>query len=253
MASTEQVKGIGAYMMCHLKELVKKQSHGQIQHFLTYADNYAIGYFKKQGFTAEVTLDRNLWAGYIKDYDGGTLMQCTMVPGIDYLDWYSIVYRQQQHLVRLIHAQTGCGRVYPGLTSFSSDPSTVPGVSAAGWTPAMSQSRSSRTRLYEVLRPFLSELQGHPASWPFRQPVDLEDVPDYATVIMHPMDLSTMDVKLESNQYNAAISLFITDFHLIISNCRTYNDADTTYCKNATLLERFFNEKIKAIQEKLQL
>ena len=26
-----------------------------ITHFLTYADNYAVGYFRKQGFTKEVT------------------------------------------------------------------------------------------------------------------------------------------------------------------------------------------------------
>jgi len=65
-------------------------------HFLTYADNYAIGYFKKQvsslsnftkksvsfadlfrfhqGFTKEIQLDRSVWAGYIKDYEGGTIM-----------------------------------------------------------------------------------------------------------------------------------------------------------------------------------
>lgn len=41
-------------------------------HFLTYADNYAVGYFQKQGFTKEITLDKSLWMGYIKDYEGGT-------------------------------------------------------------------------------------------------------------------------------------------------------------------------------------
>lgn len=34
--------------MNHLKEWVKTR---QIDLFVTYADNYAIGYFKKQGFT----------------------------------------------------------------------------------------------------------------------------------------------------------------------------------------------------------
>lgn len=27
-----------------------------------------------QGFTKEISLDRSVWAGYIKDYEGGTIM-----------------------------------------------------------------------------------------------------------------------------------------------------------------------------------
>src|SRR5690606_27665343 len=45
----------------------------KVMRFLTYADNYAIGYFKKQGFTKEITLEEYRYRGYIKDYDGGTL------------------------------------------------------------------------------------------------------------------------------------------------------------------------------------
>jgi histone acetyltransferase len=41
---------------------------------ITYADNLALGYFRKQGFTKDgrMTIDR--WKGYIKDYEGGTMM-----------------------------------------------------------------------------------------------------------------------------------------------------------------------------------
>jgi histone acetyltransferase len=63
--------------MSHVKDYFKSHYNGL--HFLTYADNYAIGYFKKQGFTTDITLDKNLWVGYIKDYEGGTIMQCTMI------------------------------------------------------------------------------------------------------------------------------------------------------------------------------
>jgi hypothetical protein len=45
VTSSEQVKGYGTRLMNHLKEAVKLD---KISHFLTYADNYAIGYFKKQ-------------------------------------------------------------------------------------------------------------------------------------------------------------------------------------------------------------
>lgn len=60
--------------MNHLKDHIK-DVYPTIQHFLTYADNYAIGYFKKQGFSKDITLDKTKWVGYIKDYEGGTIMQ----------------------------------------------------------------------------------------------------------------------------------------------------------------------------------
>lgn len=37
-----------------------------------------------QGFTKEITLDRDRWVGYIKDYDGGTLMECVIQPKLPY-------------------------------------------------------------------------------------------------------------------------------------------------------------------------
>lgn len=46
IASNEQVKGYGSLLMNHLKSYIR--THTNIDHFLTYADNYAIGYFKKQ-------------------------------------------------------------------------------------------------------------------------------------------------------------------------------------------------------------
>jgi histone acetyltransferase len=67
ISSTEQVKvwqwsclsyfssrsfisqGYGSLLMNHLKEHIK--TVGDIRYFLTYADNYAIGYFKKQVVT----------------------------------------------------------------------------------------------------------------------------------------------------------------------------------------------------------
>ena len=45
--ATHQVKGYGTKVMNLLKQTAARQG---IEFFITYADNYAIGYFKKQGF-----------------------------------------------------------------------------------------------------------------------------------------------------------------------------------------------------------
>lgn len=94
ITGTEQVKGYGSHLMNHLKDSVAATS--SCRHFLTYADNYAIGYFKKQGFTKEIGLDRSVWAGYIKDYEGGTIMHCKMLPRIRYLDVSNTLARQKE-------------------------------------------------------------------------------------------------------------------------------------------------------------
>lgn len=255
ISSTEQVKGYGSYLMNHMKEQAKREGP-LVQHFLTYADNYAVGYFQKQGFTKDITLDRSIWVGFIKDYDGGTLMQCTMVPGIDYLNVYSQLFQQKLALLRVIEARIGCSKVFPGLSksSASRKPTEIPGVVEAGWSEELAQlakdlaaqtsAQDQRTRLYVVLKPLLNDLIHHPASWPFRKPVDPNEVPDYLSVITSPMDLSTMSKRLE-NEYYKSIAEFTADLKLIADNCRKYNDPDTTYYKNANILENFYFEKLK--------
>jgi len=57
--------------MNKLKAYLQKRNK---KYLLTYADNNAIGYFKKQGFTSCPTRPTKDWRGYIKDYDGGTIM-----------------------------------------------------------------------------------------------------------------------------------------------------------------------------------
>lgn len=250
ISSAEQVKGFGGFLMSHVKEYVKSR-HPKIRYFLTYADNYAVGYFKKQGFTAEISFPREKWAGYIKDYEGGTLMQCRMVEGVCYTEVYRMLTRHKAAVVRAIEAKACWSRVHPGLDpagfpAMAKDPLMIPGVREAGWRPEMAQLKEAprKGRLYELLKPLLHDLQKHPAAWPFLHPVDLQDVPDYSSVVTQPMDLGTMQKNLESSGYGT-LPAFISDFELIVSNCKAYNAPDTTYVKNAHILEAYFRERLK--------
>ncbi|KAA6415320.1 MAG: histone acetyltransferase [Lasallia pustulata] len=124
ISSDQQVKGYGAHLMSHLKDYVKATS--PIQHFLTYADNYAIGYFKKQGFTKEISLDRPRWMGYIKDYEGGTIMQCTMVPRIRYLEAGRMLLKQKEAVMAKIRAFSKSHIVHPPPREWSSSKPALP-------------------------------------------------------------------------------------------------------------------------------
>ena len=103
--------------MDHFKAHIRR-AYPDMMYFLTYADNFAVGYFKKQGFSKEITLDRSVWAGYIKDYEGGTIMQCTMLRRVDYTATRDIIAQQREAVLAKIRQMSRSHEVYPGLPQF---------------------------------------------------------------------------------------------------------------------------------------
>lgn len=252
ISSTEQVRGYGAHLMNHLKDYVRATS--PVKYFLTYADNYAIGYFKKQGFTKDVSLDKLVWVGYIKDYEGGTLMQCSMLPSrLRYLDSGKILLLQKAAIEKKIKMRSQSHVVRLGLQVFKNAKpgfkllaSEIPGLVEAGWLEEMDKlaQKPKRGPHYNFMVTLLSELTNHPLAWPFAVPVNKDEVGDYYDVIKEPMDLLTMELKLENDKYEA-FDQFLYDCKLIFNNCRSYNAETTTYYKNATKLEKFLLKKVK--------
>ncbi|CAH2093818.1 unnamed protein product [Euphydryas editha] len=86
--------------------------------------------------------------------------------------------------------------------------------------------RPERAALHKLLR--LLRLADH--SDVFSEPVDPIEVPDYSTIVKHPMDLSTMGKKLDKGSYKT-IDDVEADFQLMIDNCLTYNNKDTVFYK----------------------
>ncbi|KAL7620374.1 histone acetyltransferase [Parahypoxylon ruwenzoriense] len=253
ISSDQQVKGYGAHLMSHLKDYVKATS--DVMHFLTYADNYAIGYFKKQGFTKEITLPRSVWMGFIKDYEGGTIMQCSMLPRVRYLEMGRMLLKQKECVQAKIRAFSKSHVIHQPPKQWRNgvapiDPLSIEAIRASGWSPDMDElARQPRHGPnYNQLLHLLNDLQNHQSAWPFLNPVNKDDVADYYDVIKEPMDLSTMETKLEADQY-ATPEEFIKDAKLIFDNCRKYNNETTPYAKSANKLEKYMWTQIKAIPE----
>ncbi|VDM35342.1 unnamed protein product [Hydatigera taeniaeformis] len=134
----EQVKGYGTQMMNHLKDY--HTQHG-VYHFLTYADAFATGYFRKQGFSREIRLPRQAYQGYIKEYEGATLMGCELYPNVVYKEFSEVISRQREIISRIIdRRKRALETVYPGIpnSQFRLGPiplSSIPGLIEAGWRP----------------------------------------------------------------------------------------------------------------------
>lgn len=258
ISSDQQVKGYGAHLMSHLKDYVKATS--DVMHFLTYADNYAIGYFKKQGFTKEITLDRRKWMGYIKDYEGGTIMQCSMLPKIRYLESGRLLLKQKACVHAKIRSVSKSYEVHqppavwkkskPGDKLAAMSPLDIPAIKATGWSEDMDAlaRQPRRNPSHSLLMHLLSALQTSSSAWPFLQPVNGEEVHDYYEVIKEPMDLSTMEQKLEKDQYEN-VEDFVRDVLLVVRNCKRYNAENTPYAKAANKLEKEMWRKVREVPE----
>ena len=58
------------------------------------------------------------WVGYIKDYDGGTLMECVINERLPYTGFPNMIRAQRAALDRHIRALSNAHVVRPGLTAF---------------------------------------------------------------------------------------------------------------------------------------
>ncbi|KAF4982605.1 hypothetical protein FZEAL_1799 [Fusarium zealandicum] len=227
-----------------------------VMHFLTYADNYATGYFQKQGFAKEITLEKSLWMGYIKDYEGGTIMQCSMLPRTRYLEVGRMLLKQKETALAKLRPLSKSHIVHQppqqwanGVTS-PINPLSIPAIRATGWSPDTDElARQPRHGpQFAEMRRFLYQVQDHKQAWPFLHPVNKDDVPEYYNVIQVPMDLSNVLERLEHDYYATPKDL-IGDLKLILTNCRKYNDASTVYSKCATRSEKYTWGLVKDIPE----
>ncbi|XP_021764323.1 histone acetyltransferase GCN5-like isoform X1 [Chenopodium quinoa] len=262
ITADEQVKGYGTRLMNHLKQHARDVDG--LSHFLTYADNNAVGYFIKQGFTKEISLEKDIWHGYIKDYDGGILMECKMDPKLPYTDLSIMIHRQRQAIDEKIRELSNCHTIYPGIDFQKKEAGIpkkvfkvedIPGLREAGWTPeqyghsrfkpsiASGDNASYQKSLTAFMRSLLKSMQDHPDAWPFKEPVDARDVPDYYDIIKNPMDLKTMSKRVDSEMYYVTFEMFVADSRRMFENARTYNSPETIYYKCATRLEAHFTSK----------
>ncbi|OAD52514.1 Peregrin [Eufriesea mexicana] len=76
--------------------------------------------------------------------------------------------------------------------------------------------------LESILRSLLEAIKMKDINDVFGQPVNTKEVPDYLEIVSHPMDLSTMQAKIERQEYDT-IGAFEADFNLMVNNCLAYN------------------------------
>lgn len=98
----------------------------------------------------------------------------------------------------------------------------------------------------------LKQLMSHQHGWVFNEPVDIVklNIPDYFTIIKHPMDLGTIKGKIASGAYSSPLD-FAADVRLTFSNAQTFNPPGNDVHIMADTLSKFFEVRWKTIEKKL--
>uniref|UniRef100_A0A8C7DXS1 Tyrosine-protein kinase BAZ1B n=1 Tax=Oncorhynchus kisutch TaxID=8019 RepID=A0A8C7DXS1_ONCKI len=78
-------------------------------------------------------------------------------------------------------------------------------------------------------------------SWPFREPVSVEEAEDYFDIISSPMDFQSMQAKFSEGQYRHAQD-FLEDVKLVFSNAEEYNQTGSSVLSCMAKTEQSFTQ-----------
>jgi len=105
----------------------------------------------------------------------------------------------------------------------------------------------------EKCQSVLKITQDHEYYWVFSKPVDPEELglPDYFDVIKKPMDLGTVQKKLDAGQYHS-INEFNLDVRLTFDNALMYNEAGSVVNGMAVSMKEKYVEEFQKMLESLK-
>jgi histone acetyltransferase len=256
--SNLQARGYGRLVMAFLKSVIQAKG---LYDILTCADNDAVGYFKKQGFTEkEIRMEPERWIGYIKDYDWVTLVHCPIHPEIDYLGFNERVLGRQ---LEWLEQKSGIRVVGIEIPEFDPDLPGLPHgvynlslplpVLMGRYAPSLKsdgivalltdyeqQTSVVRDKLLRVLNGLKSD---HKNAEIFRRPVTEDIAPDYFDSIQSPMDLFSIENRLRRyKDYYKRPEIFAIDVKLMCDNAKQFNPPDSPFYRNAVDLYRKFKK-----------
>jgi histone acetyltransferase len=210
-------------------------------------------------------MPKGRYQGLIKDYDGGTIMECYVHPSIDFTRIPETVAAQKKFIEDRIRAGTSKSDkvVYPPLPpDFATNSETatsrgavgdarralsIPGVIEAGWTMAdlvsvargIKDSDQKRHVLKSELMALVNKVSDQQFAWCFRDPVNIEEVKDYMDVISDPIDLRTMEKRIRKGDWYKNKLMLYSDMMKMANNCKVYNGEGSTYYDLAVSMEKY--------------
>jgi len=242
ISTEEQVKGYGTRLMNHLKDQAKKDD---LDHFLTYADNFAIGYFSKQGFHKNVMMPRERWGPFIKEYDGGTLMECEINFNLSYTDIPGMIKKHRRGVFMKLKQFSHSHIVYEGLGGFARgqmfvEADSIPGLKHSREAASDKRQAVMSATAASVIAPKLLELfellLKQPGAECFNSIGDMYS--SSAIEEKSKIGLDTIRSRLEAGHFYRCKEMLMADLLRLISKLKDYHaSANPAALPSVTQLE----------------
>uniref|UniRef100_A0A672SJV3 Zinc finger MYND-type containing 8 n=1 Tax=Sinocyclocheilus grahami TaxID=75366 RepID=A0A672SJV3_SINGR len=94
---------------------------------------------------------------------------------------------------------------------------------------------------------FALQKMKQPGTEPFQKPVLLEQHPDYAEYIFHPMDLCTLEKNIKKKMYGST-EAFLADVKWILHNCIIYNGGNHKLTATAKVIVKICEHEMNEIE-----
>ncbi|XP_029214367.2 nucleosome-remodeling factor subunit BPTF-like isoform X2 [Acropora millepora] len=188
-----------------------------------------------------------------KNMDEWTCADCTQARrGVEEEELYCLCrqpYDERKFYIGCDKCQDWFHGACVGITAAEADNIEFYTCPRCSQSQAQEDKQPLTAREYDSLKRLLRSLQSHKMAWPFLEPVNPDDVPEYNDVIVDPIDLSTVEERMNSKAY-PSLESFVSDITKIFDNCRYFNQRDSPYYRCAEVLESFFVQKLRAWKSK---
>ncbi|EPB77300.1 Bromodomain protein [Ancylostoma ceylanicum] len=133
-------------------------------------------------------------------------------------------------------------------------PNCTEAQTAQGYESASSSASSTQATLcradYPLVWRLLETVADHRMSWSFRQPVNLEEFPNYLEIVEHPIDLSVIQRRLENLEYQR-LKDFTRDMSRLFENARLFYPKDSNVYQCADTLEKIFEHSLAEVRAEI--
>jgi histone acetyltransferase len=220
IATSEQMKGYGKLLMSFLKEKAKSNN---VKTIITCADNNAIKYFLKQGFSQVISSPIFIWAGYLSDYEDIKLMECLLLKRYKYYNDipfmlnFKFLISYKSRLIRKNNNNYNLLKIFKNYANCFK-------FKLLNFFFRISKKLKKFTNL-QFLNSILTSIKIKQMIIPFLEPVDSKKsgARDYFKIIFHAVDLRTIEERLRIKSYYLNFLNFQKDILQLIQNCVLYN------------------------------
>ena len=222
--------GHGALLMSFLKNFARSR---KIKYIITCADNNAINFFLKQGFSTVLTNPTPIWFRHIREYEEVELMECVINPKNSYFFSYIDLISQKTLLLSKYQLL---------LTSESKKSNNFKKRSINFNLSSKISEKQKNDQFSHNLFTFINGLRSEKMLSPFFEPVDTRKmgITDYFDQSINSVDIRSLEEKIRSGKFILTKKNFLQLVKRMLNNSILYNGESHTIKEICFLLRKNF-------------